>query len=348
MPVRIAAIEVSHWHSVYDPAYLRQLVRMPDVEIVALHDPDPGVAARRAEIVGNPPVFIDYKDMLRDVRPDFVLALGRHSVMAEIAHHLLDHGFPFLMEKPMGFDAEEVRTIAKKATAKKGYAAVPMPQRYTPFFAQAQSMLTSGSFGPLSHVYVRTNGFSSARYPLWDSPWMLDPAISNGGCLRNLGVHGFDMFLQLTGEEAAITGAQLSRRARGQQVEDYASVLLRSASGVLGTLEVGNAYPRQSRESQQAGQSPDRLLDGADAEWKILGRDAMLMSKDGMLRTVTATAEETRPNTPSEAPSYRVLADAIEHWRRGDPPPVSVHDCHRAVRLVDEAYQMAGVPVPPP
>jgi hypothetical protein len=38
MPVRIGAIEVSHWHTVYDPAYLRRLMRMPDVEIVALHD----------------------------------------------------------------------------------------------------------------------------------------------------------------------------------------------------------------------------------------------------------------------------------------------------------------------
>ena len=347
MPIRIAAIEVSHWHSVYDPAYLRQLMRMPDVEIVALHDPDRDVAAKRAAVVGHPPIYIDYKQMLREVRPDFVLALGRHSVMAEIAHHLLDRGFPFLMEKPMGFDAEEVRGIAEKAAAKGGFAAAPLPQRYAPFLAQARRMLAGGSFGSLSHIYIRTNGFSSARYPLWDSPWMLDPAISNGGCLRNLGVHGFDVFLELTGEEAAITAAQISRRARGERVEDYASVLLRSQNGVLGTLEVGNTYPRQTREGQETGQSRDKLLDGGDAEWKIVGRDAMLTSKDGILRIVTATGEETMPGTPAEAPSYRVLEDALVHWRRGEPPPVSVHDCYRAVRLVDEAYRLAGVATPP-
>ena len=38
---------------------------------------------------------------------------------------------------------------------------------------------------------------------------MLDPAEA-GGCLRNLGPHGLDMFLFLTGEEAEVTGAQLS------------------------------------------------------------------------------------------------------------------------------------------
>ena len=63
---------------------------------------------------------------------------------------------------------------------------------------------------------------------------MLDPAVAGGGCLRNLGPHGFDLFLFLTGEDAHVIGAQVSARALGQAVEDYASVLLRSASGVLG------------------------------------------------------------------------------------------------------------------
>ena len=62
---------------------------------------------------------------------------------------------------------------------------------------------------------------------------MLDPAEAGGGCLRNLGPHGLDMFLYLTGEEAQVTGAQLSRRAHERPVEDYASVMLRSASGIL-------------------------------------------------------------------------------------------------------------------
>jgi hypothetical protein len=65
------------------------------------------------------------------------------------------------------------------------------------------------------------------------------------------------------------------------------------------------------------------------------------------LRIVTATGEETMPGTPAEAPSYRVLEEALAHWRRGEPPPVSVHDCYRAVRLVDETYRVAGVATAP-
>ena len=34
MTIRIAAIEVSHWHALHDAAYLRHLIAMPDVELV--------------------------------------------------------------------------------------------------------------------------------------------------------------------------------------------------------------------------------------------------------------------------------------------------------------------------
>ena len=40
MPIRIAAIEVSHWHSLYDSSYLRHLSHMPEVQLVGLQDPN--------------------------------------------------------------------------------------------------------------------------------------------------------------------------------------------------------------------------------------------------------------------------------------------------------------------
>src|SRR5262245_28424692 len=157
MRIRVAAVEVSHWHSLYDSAYLRHAVSMPDVELVGLQDPSAAIAAKRAAALGNPRVFTDYREMLEQTRPDFVIALGRHDHMAEIAHHLLDHRYPFLMEKPMGVNAGEVRAIAEKAAATGGFIAVPLGQRYQPFVARARQLLGAGRFGPLSHIYFRLN-----------------------------------------------------------------------------------------------------------------------------------------------------------------------------------------------
>src|SRR5579864_1306073 len=328
MTIRIAAVGVSHWHALNDAAYLRHLIAMPDVELVAIQDSDAGLVAKRAAEVGNPPVYTDYGKMLAAVRPDFVLALGRHRTMAAIAHDLLDAGYPFLMEKPMGISAAEVEAVAAKAARLNAFVAVPLAQRYAPFARRARALIDAGRFGPLSHIYVRINRPGPARYPAWDCAWMLDPAEAGGGCLRNLGPHGLDIFLHLTGEDARVTGAQISRRAHDLLVEDYASVLLRSSSGVLGTVEIGNCFPRV----------------GTDGEWKIAGRDAILTVKDTVMKLATADGDEVTPGTEIEAPYFTTVRDALDHWRRGAPPPVSVADCARAVRLIDQAYALAARP----
>jgi len=326
MTIRIAAIEVSHWHALNDAAYLRHLVAMPDVDLVGIQDSDKEIVAKRAAEVGKPPTFTDHRQMLTATRPDFVIALGRHRQMAGIAHDLLDRGIPFMMEKPMGIDATEVAAVAQKAARLNRFVAVPLAQRYQPFAIRARELLAAGRFGPLSHIYVRINRPGPARYAGWDCSWMLDPAEAGGGSLRNLGSHGMDMFLHLTGEDAKVTGAQVSLLAHQQRIEDYASVLLRSTSGILGTIEVGNGFPR----------------DGTDGEWKIAGRDAILTLKDGVLKLATATGDESLPSGDITTPYFTTLRDLLDAWQRGAPPPVSVHDCLRAVRLIDEAYLLAG------
>jgi predicted dehydrogenase len=326
MTIRIAAIEVGHWHSLYDAAYLKTLAKMPEARLVAVQDPDAAMAAARAAELGGPPVYTDFREMLSKTRPDFVVALGRPSAMAAIAHHLLDEGYPFLMEKPMGLDAAQVRGIADKAMAKKAYAAVPLFQRYHPFVAHARRMLAEGAFGPLSHFHFRSNRGSSARYVSWGSPWMLDPAIAGGGCLRNIGLHGIDLFLHLTGADAEVAGAQISSSALGQPVEDYAAVLLRAPGGSIGTVEVGNVYPGG----------------GADGDWKLAGRDALLVQQGGAVRCITAAGESKLAEPPAEQLAAVALRDALARWQRGEAPATGPEDCYLAMRLVDRAYQIAG------
>jgi predicted dehydrogenase len=324
--MRVAAIEVSHWHSLWDAAYLTMLATMRDVQLVGVHDPSAGVAESRALMLGHPPVFTDYAKMLAETRPDFVIALGQHRRMAETAHYLLDHGYPFLMEKPLGANADEVESIADKAARTSGWIAVPLPQRHSPFVTRAREMLAEGRFGPLSHLYLRLNRPTSARYPAWGSAWMLDPDLAAGGCLRNLGSHCFDLFRHLTGEEARVTAAQLSRRVHGQRVEDYASVQLRSASGVLGTIELGNTVPR----------------DGSDTEFKIAGRDAILiLYHDDTMRLITSAGDTLAPAVPAQPLYLTCVREILDRWRRGERPRVSAADLVPVVRLIDRAYAVA-------
>jgi predicted dehydrogenase len=326
LSIRIAAIGVGHWHSLFDAAYLKTLARMPEVQLVGVQDPDAALAAQRAAQLGEPPTFTDYQEMLAKTRPDFVLVLGRHSEMTGIAHFLLDEGYPFLIEKPVGLNAREVQGVADKAASKRAFAAVPLFHRFQPFVSHARRMLAEGAFGPVSHFCFLSNRPGSARYVAWGAPWMLDPAVAGGGCLRNIGLHGIDAFLFLTGEDAQVTGVQMSARALGERVEDYATLLLRTASGVLGTIEVGTIFPGK----------------GGTAEWKLAGRDALLVLRDGSLRCTTAAGEQDLPGQPAEALPVIAIRDALARWQRGEPPAAGIEDCYRAMRLVDAAYEMAG------
>jgi predicted dehydrogenase len=320
--IGIAAIGVTHWHSLYDAAYLPLLQQMPEVRILAIHDSDAAIVAGRAAALGNPPTYTDYQRMLAETKPDFVIALGRPTDMASTAHYLLDHGYPFLMEKPMGFDAGEVRSVAEKARATGGFAAVPLSYRYQPQVALAQKLIAEGRLGPLSHISIRSMRPTSARYSAWGASWMLDPAVANGGCLRNLGPHGLDTFMLLTGEDAEVTGAQLSARGLGQAVEDYASVMLRSASGIIGNVEVSNLFPRK----------------GALAGLHVCGRDGMLIVADGAARIVSREGEETVKLVPVDRAS--LLKDVLLRWQQGQRPLTDADDCYRAIRLVDQAYAL--------
>ena len=325
MPIRIAAIGVGHWHSLFDAAYLKTLLRMPETALVGVQDSDASLAAQRASQLGNPPVFSDHREMLAKLRPDFVIALGRHKDMASIAHDLLDEGFPFLMEKPMAIDARELRSVADKAAGKRTFAAVPLFQRFHPFVACARALLAEGAFGRVSHFYCRAIRPTSARYVAWGAPWMRDPAIAGGGSLRNTGLHGIDLFLALFPEEATVTGAQISMRALGQPVEDFASVLLRSKSGVLATVETGNTYPGQ----------------GGDADWRLSGSEALLTVRAGAVWLTTSSGAKQIADAASEPLAAIALRDALERWRSGKPPATGVEDCYRAMELVDRAYAIA-------
>ena len=329
MAVRVAAIGMNHWHSLYDAAYLRHLNEMPDVEIVAIHDEDKSIAQHRATELGiSPSIFIDYQQMIKSINPDFVLALGSHNKMAEYCEYLITSGIPFIMEKPMSFSSKELKPLVDLAKEKNAFTSVPLHQRMSEFSIYAKELIKTNQFGPITHFYSRLNRPTSERYPKWGSPWMLEPAISNGGCLRNLGTHGIDIFLHLTGEsqDIEVTGAQLSWDTYNQSVEDYASILLKSKSGILGTIEIGNGFPS----------------DGTDGEWKIAFKHAILSNRDNVTTLYTEDGSTTiNLPKPNGSPALRA---AINAFKNKTTPPITIEDCYNAVRIIDLSYLKAGNP----
>jgi len=329
MPKRVAAIDVSHWHSAYDASYLR-ILRDLGCDIVGVSDRTRQIAKDRAERFGSTP-FTDYRQMIEATRPEFVIALGRHIDMSDTFRFLVGAGVPFVMEKPWGTHPDTVAELAHLAAAKGAWVSVPFMNRYSFWAVTVKRMIEMGEFGKISHIVFRTIRPTMRRYVEWDSPWMAQKSQAGGGALLNLGGPGFDIARFITAEEPEVVSAVVSRQVHGGEVEDYGLATLRTPSGILFHNEVGYTMP-----TWPANQT--------DSEQKVAGERLLLRQVPGGLQILASGREETVPQPEGWQAGYpRAIREALEAYGRGDPPPIPASECAQAVRLIFDSYRAAGV-----
>ncbi|MCY3800556.1 MAG: Gfo/Idh/MocA family oxidoreductase [Chloroflexi bacterium] len=320
--IRVAVVGVGHWHAVIDARYVDHLLDL-GTQLVAMSDPDPAIGESRSNLF-EAPSYTDFREMLAETEPDFVVALGKHSDMAETGGYLVDTGYPFMMEKPMAMSAEELRPVVERAEAKGAFIAVPYAIRRSQFARRATEMVKRGEFGAISHTQFRMIRPTPQRYIDCGSEWMLGSEHSGGGCLRNLGGHAFDIFRSIAGPEVEVVAAEMSSVVHGLPVEDYAIVTLR-AGDVIGTVEAGCNYP----------------VDGTDGEWRIAGSEAHLIwSGDELIETRVGKDPVVTP--VDESGAYRdAVREILSAWKEGRPPLATARDCLLADELIDASYKMA-------
>ena len=333
MPKRIAVIDVSHWHSTYDASYLKILTDL-ERDIVGVSDRDEAIARDRARRFNSVP-FTDYREMIEKTRPEFVIALGRHSDMPQTFRYLVDAGVPFIMEKPWGTDADTVAGLAELAEHRGAWVGAPFVTRTSFWSLTAKRMVEQGEFGRISHITFRMIRPTMQRYVEWDSPWMNSREIAGGGALVNLGSHGFDIARFITGEEPEVVSAVISNAVHREEVEDYAHVTLRTPSGIIFHNEVGYTMPTWPKNS-------------TDGEQKVAGEKLLLRAHPQGLHVLAPGRDEVMPtpeviSTPEgfQAGFSKIVKDSLEAYGRGDPPPVGPWELVKAVRLIHNAYAIA-------
>jgi predicted dehydrogenase len=222
-----------------------------------------------------------------------------------------------------------VRELAALAQSKGAWVATPFSMRYSQWADASKALIDAGEDGPVSHIVFRMIRPGVSRYIDYGSPWMLSKREAGGGVLLNLGVHGFDLCRYLTGEEPEIVSSIVSNAAHGQEVEDYASVVMRTPSGIVFHNEVSYTYPR---------------LDGHDDERKLATAKTLLRATPDGLRVTTPERDEVvSPPAGYMSEWDAFIADCVTRIRDGAPPPNTPQDTARAVSLVFEAYESAGV-----
>jgi len=320
--MRIGLLGVGHWHA---PIHL-DAIRAVGAAVGPVWDDEPAVAAAFAARHGARAAAA-CAEAIRDA--DLVVAMGRPAQAEAAGLAALGAGRPVILEKPAAVDASGLGRLQAAATGR--FVAVPLPNRLGPAMCECARLRDAGRLGRIGHAHFRLVNGPPERYRVDGVGWMLDPALSGGGALRNLGIHGVDCAAAMATGALHVVSAHIGRRlGDGERVDDHALVSFEDDAGALFTVEAGYTY---------ASMRP-----GGDFEWRIAAENATLIDRGDAASAATLDDGARSPLEPLAADlRYRVfLRETLDRLASGRPPPVGLDDYVRAMALIDQAYERAA------
>jgi len=140
-----------------------------------------------------------------------------------------------LCEKPMALNYPEAASMQAAAAAAGRVLGIAYYRRMYPKVTRAKQLMDAGAIGrpaiaeATSHNwFYPDDGFRS---------WLIDPAKSGGGPLRDIASHRIDLMNYLFGMPARVSG-HCSTLVHPIQVEDNATVMIEYECGVRGVVDV--------------------------------------------------------------------------------------------------------------
>jgi len=322
--MRVALLGVSHWHA---QMHL-DAVRFSGGEVIATWDRNADAGATFAATHGLSACRSVGQALA--ARPDLVILMGSPQYVPQVASEVMAANVPMILEKPASSTTDGLAPVVEEALRRGSFVGVPLPNRFGPIFREMAELEKQGRFGKPGHGHFRIVNGPPQRYRDDSVSWMLDPAISGGGALRNLGIHGIDAALTLAQGALCVVSASIGNRIHRERVEDHALVSLLDEAGTFFTVEAGYTY---------ASMSP-----GGDFEWRVATSNAYLIDRGETAQCATLDDGSVRA-LPPEPPNtrYRLfMADTFDRMRAGASPAVSIQDYHLAMQLIDMAYEKAN------
>lgn len=303
--------------------HLRAYAAHPDLcEIVGIADINLTAAEEKAAQYGAK-AFADYETMLQEIAPDAVSictppALHLSAVQAAAARNI-----SILCEKPPARTVAETEAMIEAMQSNKGILQFAFCHRFHQSVTQARDMIAAGQLGKIVQVYNRF-GF---RFPRAGNSWFTEREMAGGGVLIDTLVHSVDIFHALLDENTVAVSASISTSLPNIQVEDSASILVTSASGVAGSLNCSWVTPVSEAEIRIYGTEGQAVIDYAQP--------------GGLRYRLADDADWTQ--LPFDKPDRFVLQ--AEHFLKsvvaGTPPSPGADEALAVMRVIEGAYRSA-------
>lgn len=360
-PLRIAILGAGMIGAVHRRAAL--LAGAHVVGVMASNPQRSGDAAR--EWATDP---IRNADELAELAPDVVHVCTPNGLHVEHVKAAIASGAHVICEKPIAVSTQEADALVELASRTGRVATVPFVYRFHPLVREIRARIQEGGFGRLQLVhgsYLQDWLLS----PLATS-WRVDSRV--GGPSRtfaDIGSHWCDLMEFVTGERiaslsaattitvperpamsvASFSGEAASGPLAKVDTEDAASVIFRTASGVLGTVLVSQVSAGRKNRLwiEIDGESQSAVFDQEQPESVWFGREgsAEIVQRD----PGRGAAEQRRLSSlpAGHAQGYaqcfeNFVADSYAAVRGGTPDGLpTFEDGARSARIVDAVLESA-------
>lgn len=195
--------------------------------------------------------YTDYTELLAQEQVDAVSVCLPNALHAPVSIAALDAGAHVLCEKPMATSKEEADQMIEAAKRNGKKLMIGHNQRFVPSHEKAKQLIASGEAGK---IYSFRTAFGHGGPEAWSADgaesWFFRKKDAFIGAMGDLGVHKADLLRYILGEEFVDVAGFIANNAKENiTVDDNAVCILRSESGVIGTLAASWAYKPQEDNS---------------------------------------------------------------------------------------------------
>jgi myo-inositol 2-dehydrogenase / D-chiro-inositol 1-dehydrogenase len=219
--LRIGLIGCGHMGCI---VHLNILRRLPQVEVVALAEPDAQRRKAASRKVPRATAFADYHELLDRSEIDATVICLPNALHAEAATATLQSGKHLYLEKPLAINLEEGRKLLDVWRRSGRVGMIGFSYRFNPLHQQVRRHLQAGRLGEL--IAVRSV-FTTAPHHV---PEWKQRRASGGGALLDLASHHVDLVRFWFDQRPLEVHATI----KSERVEaDTATLELRLANGLV-------------------------------------------------------------------------------------------------------------------
>ena len=315
-------------------SHLRNAASLSGVTVTGVADTDPDRLQSVAQEFDVESTYDSAEALFASTEVDAVVLAVPNHLHATFAVQALEAGKHVLVEKPLARSVEEGEAMIDARDRSGKVLMVSMNQRFHPAVFGLREVISNRELGPISHVRAQ---WTPRRVweGLWQrGEWGLDPELSGGGPLLDLGVHKLDLALHIldfpdvenvSGNCSYGIGKSIGeKRGKDYAIEDSGIGLLRLTDGSSLLLHAAYFF---------SGPDADRneLLIHCDNGY-VKDREAFDVDDEGNV-TSHPLPDVTGPETP------------LEHFCevvRGDATLMATAEQGlQALRIVEAIYESA-------